>query len=278
MNMDRDEKCLSTNRLIVICGPSFAGKSTLGDAICAEFRFMQVDVDRTKVQLFGESVDFEELTREEWNEIYRETDDKIVNLLRSGTSVVDASRNFRKAERDGARSIAEKVNAETVLIYVDTPEWLARQRRSENRDKQIRTDISDEEFEEIISVIEPPTADETPLIFRCDDDIHDWLERYGGYLLGDRRFDVIEDRLGCGDRGINPLLHGAKNELGFRCRSGFVTRRNVAKTVMPRFVEIENSLRVRLSGDKPPPTRGENSMLGSDVGAAIKILVFERSK
>ncbi len=188
MGLDRDEQYQSTNRLIIVCGLSFAGKSTLGDAICDSYGFIQVDVDETKVELFGEAVSFEELSRENWNEIYRATDDKIVNLLRSGNSVVDASRDFRKVERDGARGIVEKENAESVVIYVDTPEWLARLRRAENRDNQTRTDISVEEFEEIISVMEPPTPNEKAFVFKYDDDITNWLGRYGDCLSGERHF------------------------------------------------------------------------------------------
>ena len=142
-------ECCSTKRLIVVCGLSFAGKSTLGNAICAELGFPQVDVDQTKLEIFGRTVSFEELTAEQWNRIYRETDDRIANLLRNGKSVVDASRNFRKAEREGVRSIAKSVSAEVVVIYVDAPEWLVRQRRAENRDSETRTDISDKEFEEL---------------------------------------------------------------------------------------------------------------------------------
>ena len=91
-----NEGCDTGNRLIVICGLSFAGKSTLGAAICSEFGHAQVDVDETKDEIFGPGVnDDEDLSPKEWTRIYTATDDKIVSLLRNGHSVVDASRNFR---------------------------------------------------------------------------------------------------------------------------------------------------------------------------------------
>jgi shikimate kinase len=61
--------------LVVVCGLSFAGKTTLGTALARVCNYKEVDVDLTKV------------------------------YLRSGTSV-DASRNFRKEERSHARHVA----------------------------------------------------------------------------------------------------------------------------------------------------------------------------
>ena len=47
----------SSNKLIIVCGLSFAGKSTLANAISAAFGYLQVDVDETKDELFGPGVD-----------------------------------------------------------------------------------------------------------------------------------------------------------------------------------------------------------------------------
>ena len=175
-------KHCSSNRLIIVCGLSFAGKSILGNAICAEFGFPQVDVDETKLDLYGPGIDDEDLSPEQWARIYRETDDRIVSYLQDGDSVVDASRNFRKDERNRAREIAERMKVEAVVIYVSTPESLIRRRWTENRDKQTRRDVSDEAFEEIICIMEPPTADEKALVFHHNDNIMSWLAEHAGYL------------------------------------------------------------------------------------------------
>ena len=160
----------SSNKLIIVCGPSFAGKSTLADAICAEFGYLQVDVDETKLELYGPGIDDADLTPDEWTRIYRETDDRIVIHLRNGEGVVDASRNFRQRERNHARAIADRMETEVVLVYVDVPEALVRQRWAENRDKQTRREVSDTGFEEIISVMEPQTADEKALVLHKNED------------------------------------------------------------------------------------------------------------
>ena len=174
----------SSNKLIMVCGLSFAGKSALADAICAEFGYRQVDVDDTKLGLYGSGIDDQDLSPDEWTRIYRETDDRIVMHLRNGHSVVDASRNFRQRERNHARAIADRMGAEVLLVYVDAPEALVRQRWAENRDKQTRRDVSDKGFEQIISVMEPPTAEAKALVFHQNDEIKNWLAGHAEHLAG----------------------------------------------------------------------------------------------
>ena len=173
-----------STRLIIICGLSFAGKSTLGNAICAAFEYPHVDVDETKVDLYGPGLDDTDLNPDEWARIYSVTDDLIVAHLRKGDCVVDASRNFRRRERDHARSIANRMNAETVTVHVDAPESLVRKRWARNRNQQTRRVVSPEGFEEIISVMEPPSEDEEALIFRHNDDTEEWLREHAISLSG----------------------------------------------------------------------------------------------
>jgi predicted kinase len=171
-------------RLIIICGLSFAGKSTLADAICTEFGYPQVDVDETKLDLFGSGIDDADLSADEWTRIYREADARLVAHLRNGDNVVDASRNFRRRERIHARSLAERMSATVVVVYIDAPESLVRQRWAQNRYRQTRRDVSADAFEEIIAAMEPPSADEKVLVFRPDDSIANWLAEHTGCLAG----------------------------------------------------------------------------------------------
>ena len=119
---------------------------------------------------------------DDWVRIYAETDNFIENKLTSGKTVIDASRNFRKVERDIAKRIAEKVGVSMVTIYIDTPEEIARQRLMENKRIMLRRDITDHDFEDIIRAMEPPAADEHPLIFHHYDEINRWLEENAATL------------------------------------------------------------------------------------------------
>ena len=61
------------------------------------------------------------------------------------------------------------------VVYVDAPESLVCRRWAQNRDKPTRRDVSESDFEEIISAMEPPNDDEKALVFRHYDNIKDWL-------------------------------------------------------------------------------------------------------
>ncbi len=128
---------LPMSKLVIICGISFAGKSTLGEAIAQRFGYAQVDVDDVKFHLYGPECKDEELRRADWVRMYHETDQLMESYLQSGKTVIDASRNFTKEERQVARHIATQLKAEVVTICVDTPEGIARQRLLENRQIQI---------------------------------------------------------------------------------------------------------------------------------------------
>jgi predicted kinase len=143
---------------------------------------LQVDVDETKGSLHDPEIKDGELTQEQWNAIYEQTDKQIETRLKSSQSVVDASRYFKKAERNKARLLARNLKADFVTIYIDTPESVARQRWLQNRRTQTRRDIPDADFQEIVAVLEPPTADESPMLFHFADDIERWISIHSDFL------------------------------------------------------------------------------------------------
>lgn len=181
--------CITSN-LIVICGLSFAGKTTLGDAISHAFGHPQVDVDEIKYRIYGADIRDGDLDGDQWNRIYREADNTILELLIAGNSVVDASRNFREAERDNARRLASKCSSGVLVVYVDTPEKVCRERWDANRRTPTRRDLSRDDFEDIISVMEPPKPDEDALVFHYTNDIKRWLTEHDEHLKGRRRLDA----------------------------------------------------------------------------------------
>jgi predicted kinase len=162
-------------KLLIICGLSFAEKSTLGHAISKRFGYAEVDVDNSKVNLHGPMIKANDLTTAQWKTIYQRTDREIEAHLSSDQSVVDASRHFRRAERYESRVLATKLCADFITIHVDTPESVARERRLGSSRKQMRWDVSDADFEDIVAAMEPPALDESALIFHFSDDIEQWL-------------------------------------------------------------------------------------------------------
>jgi predicted kinase len=141
-----ETRLTSRPKLVIICGLSFAGKSTLGQALSRRFGYVEVDVDCTKVNLYGATIKDSDLTAAQWKTIYARADNEIETILTSGRSVVDASRNFRTAERKHARLLARSLQIDLITIYVNTPEPVARERWLQNRRTQSRRDITDADF------------------------------------------------------------------------------------------------------------------------------------
>ena len=121
-------------KLILVCGTSFAGKST------------------------------------------------VARHLAASQSVIDASRYFRKSERDAARALCRTHGGALVTVHVDTPEHITRQRLLANRRSRARRDVSDEAFAAILAAWEPPTADEHALVFPFGDDVDAWMERHAAAI------------------------------------------------------------------------------------------------
>jgi predicted kinase len=169
-------------KLIIICGVSFAGKSTLGQAIARRFGYEQVDVDDTKFALFGPDIRDEQLSRADWEHMYAETYRLIAEYLRAGKSVVDGSGNFKRSERQMVRELANASGSATVTIFVDTPERIARRRLRANRDRQTRLDVSDDDFEHILRAWEPPSPPEHALVFHYGDDMDAWIDAHDSLL------------------------------------------------------------------------------------------------
>jgi len=117
----------------------------------------------------------EDILPDQWVSIYSTTDQRIEELLQSGQPVLDASRNFQKTERVSAKSIADRAGVPFLVVYIDIPVEIARQRWLENRRTFTRRDVSDKDFEDTIRAMQAPLADEAPLIFHDFDEIDPWL-------------------------------------------------------------------------------------------------------
>ena len=165
----------NTNKLFIVCGIPFSGKTVLSKELAKVRGFIRVDLDEVKFDLYGRDVKDDDLEQKDWDLIYQEMYKKIRNLLKEGKTVVHDTGNFTKYERNLVGEIADKLGIDSYTVFVDTPKKIALQRMIENRRNNQRFDVTDANFESAVEEMEPPQKDENLLVFHYDEDMGKWI-------------------------------------------------------------------------------------------------------
>jgi predicted kinase len=160
--------------LILMCGLSFAGKTTLARTLASHcgWHYLSLDVVNTER---GVGLDGNAITPQEWTLTYAEAYRQVQAALRAGRSVVYDETNFLRAQRDQLRDIAALYHAETYVLYVAASEAEARRRWQHNRITRQRGDVRDDDFALVVDRFEPPTADERVIRYNPMVPIDIWI-------------------------------------------------------------------------------------------------------
>jgi predicted kinase len=121
-----------------------------------------------------------EVTEEQWTEAFATSKEKIVASLACGQSVVYDATNWGRAVRDQVRAIARQFGSSARVIYLAVPIVEADRRRIANQAQPQRHQVSDTDFLEVVSSLEPPAEDESVLVFDGTLDVATWIERFIG--------------------------------------------------------------------------------------------------
>ena len=145
-----------TTRLVLLCGKSFSGKSTVARALAPRLRARIVSLDEINERrgLWGG----DGIAVEEWVRTHELATGEVRGLLSSGTSVVVDDTSSPRFLRDGWRSLAG--GAGFTLLYVDVDDETVRRRCAENRLDPRRRDVADDVLERHLADFEPPRDDE----------------------------------------------------------------------------------------------------------------------
>ena len=108
--------------------------------------------------------------------VFAESRLRVAGCLKRGESVVHDATNFARTVRDQIRAIAYELGLSAHVIYVDVSIEEANRRRIENQDLRLRHHVSETVFMEVKSEMEPPTEDESVIIFDGSMDVTTWIE------------------------------------------------------------------------------------------------------
>lgn len=166
----------NTPLLVLMCGLSFAGKTTIARALAAHhgWRYLSLDAINTER---GVGLNNQEILPHEWEETYAQAYQRVEDCLRGGHSLVYDETNMLRAQRDQLRGIAARQQARACVLYVATTAEQVRQRWQENRQNPQRGDVRDDNFNYVIEHFEPPGSDEGLILYDPSLPLHDWIAR-----------------------------------------------------------------------------------------------------
>jgi predicted kinase len=166
-----DADMASEIRLVVLCGTSFSGKSTVARSLAPRLsaRIVSLDEINERRGLWGG----DGIPAEEWIRTHELATDEVRGLLTSGTSVIVDDTNSLRFLRDGWRSLAASAGARFSLIYIDVDYATIRGRRADNQVDPRRRDVADAVLDQHLADFEPPQDDENAVRVESADDLQD---------------------------------------------------------------------------------------------------------
>lgn len=147
--------------IVLLCGRSFSGKSTIAAQMASQFDAVVVSLDAINAERGLQSG--AGLPIEEWGRTSELSQSRTAELLRSGRVVIVDDTGSPRFLRDGWRKLAERAQVPFVLLFVDTPVEVSLQRHAANRADPRRMDVTDEVLHDHLNSFEPPTAVEDPV-------------------------------------------------------------------------------------------------------------------
>jgi predicted kinase len=148
--------------MVLMCGLSFAGKSTLAASLAEALpaNLVSLDLINEERGLQGG----QGIPLEEWAETNRIAHERGRELLSAGRHVVVDDTGSPRFIRDGWREIADQSGAPFMIVWVQISLELQRARVRANRQSRGRPDVTDAVLHDHRKGFEPPTNEEALVV------------------------------------------------------------------------------------------------------------------
>lgn len=152
--------------MVLMCGLSFAGKSTLAAQLAEDLPASLISLDSINAErgLHGG----QGIPLEEWAETNRIAHERGREVLDAGHHVVVDDTGSPRFIRDEWRTIADRSGAPFMVVWVQISPELQQARVRANRQSRDRPDVTDAVLHEHRAGFEPPT-DEEALVVDAED-------------------------------------------------------------------------------------------------------------
>ncbi|MFJ2543884.1 AAA family ATPase [Microbacterium sp. NPDC087589] len=144
--------------LVLMCGLSFSGKSTLARALAPSLHADIVSLDDINANrgLHGG----QGISGEEWMRTHRLAEQDVRRHLALGRHVILDDTGSPRFVRDRWRDIARTAGARFGIVWLDVDESLQSRRLAANREARRRPDVTDEVMAEHRRTFEPPHGED----------------------------------------------------------------------------------------------------------------------
>jgi predicted kinase len=146
--------------LYLMVGYPGAGKTTVAQIIHERTRAVHIWTDYERKQMFGDKYN-----RDDSKVLYDALNKRVVELLRSGKSVIYDTNFSYAADRNALKKMASDVGADTKIVWLTTSKEVAKVRviRANTNDINRVFAMSDDDFDYVAGHFQPPTEEEKPI-------------------------------------------------------------------------------------------------------------------
>jgi len=161
--------------LYIMSGLAFSGKSTLAKQIAVDTNSKLIAFDQLWVEMEKKQPVSKDAVG--WRFIRNVGQEEVAKALKAGSSVVYDDNNVRVEHRDELRQIAKELGAEAIVIYLNTPMSVIREREERNRITGARHEVDPINFQTVAEQLQEPPDEENVLRFTPEDNAKDWLNK-----------------------------------------------------------------------------------------------------